>query len=444
MLKAAAGTSDVATFTLYIRNNVEDPANTAVPLPVDTDRLVNLISVGQVWASDGAGGLTVPARLLATKILEEQIRLEGRAQSVAPQEGVDESGTNTGQLGGNGWNSRVTRGQEDTMKTWMWYHRFGAAVLIPLLVLGGPLAAAPIEKYDPIRQISAQAIDANLLIALDRSGSMALDRKGNGFVRGYGADGTWFTADDTCGSFGDNPAIGGSPDVFYPGIPYGSPMVDTYGLPALRNTADGYAFAGGIVPVPIKGENATGTLRWKAAEPLACEVGSGLFALYYGGSAGDSNWKIPDTNAIPPSPSPIDFRVDPTVSFSAWTTAQLPAGVGTVDANGNPARFSVRWQGWVVVPETGNYQLRFTTADGARVWWNGALLFDAWTGWGAADVPRRTEPWDFSTNSDPDVGPVGLDLERCAKYRIEIHYFADEGLEDPDPPASRPLLAEAG
>jgi len=102
VLKAATGTSDVATFSLYIRNNVEDPGNTAVPLPVDTDRLVNLISVGQVWASDGAGGLTVPPRLLATKILEEQIRLGRPGQSVAPQEGVDESGTNTGQLGGNG------------------------------------------------------------------------------------------------------------------------------------------------------------------------------------------------------------------------------------------------------------------------------------------------------------------------------------------------------
>ncbi len=83
--------------------------------------------------------------------------------------------------------TRATRLQEDAMKTWKWYHRLGAAVLIPLLVLGGPLAAAPIEKYDPIRQIAVQAIDANLLIVLDRSGSMALDRYGNGFIRWAGA-----------------------------------------------------------------------------------------------------------------------------------------------------------------------------------------------------------------------------------------------------------------
>ena len=69
----------------------------------------------------------------------------------------------------------------------------------------------------------------------------------------------------------------------YPGIPYGSPMIDTYGMPPLRNPADGYAFPGGILPAPIPGENSTGKLRWKAAEPVECQVGSGLQAFYYGG-----------------------------------------------------------------------------------------------------------------------------------------------------------------
>jgi hypothetical protein len=98
LIRAAQGTRDVSTFTLYVRNNVEDPGNSATP-PLDTDNIVNLISVGQVWASDGAGARTVPARLLATKILEEQIRFGKPGESVAPQEGVNESGTNTGQIG---------------------------------------------------------------------------------------------------------------------------------------------------------------------------------------------------------------------------------------------------------------------------------------------------------------------------------------------------------
>jgi hypothetical protein len=102
VLTAAKGTTDVATFTLYIRNNAEDPGNNVVPVE-DRDRIVNLISVGQIWSTssvDGAG-LPIPERLLATKILEEQIRLGAPGESVAPQEGVNESGTNTGQTGGN-------------------------------------------------------------------------------------------------------------------------------------------------------------------------------------------------------------------------------------------------------------------------------------------------------------------------------------------------------
>ncbi len=100
VLRAAPGTSDVATFTLYVRNNVEDPGNAVNPI-IDSDNTVNLISVGQVWTTAGtdAAGLPIPGRLLATKILEEQIRLGAPGESVAPQEGVNEGGTNTGQIG---------------------------------------------------------------------------------------------------------------------------------------------------------------------------------------------------------------------------------------------------------------------------------------------------------------------------------------------------------
>jgi hypothetical protein len=102
MLTAAKGTTDIATYTLYVRNNAEDPGNTVSPVE-DRDRIINLISVGQVWANAGVDGSGVPVlgRLLATKVLEEQIRLGRPGESVAPQEGVNESGTNTGQVGGN-------------------------------------------------------------------------------------------------------------------------------------------------------------------------------------------------------------------------------------------------------------------------------------------------------------------------------------------------------
>ena len=220
--------------------------------------------------------------------------------------------------------TRVTQFQEDTMTTWTWYHRLGAAVLIPLLVASGPLAAAPTEKYDPIRQISVQAVPANLLITLDRSGSMALDRYGNGFIRGVGADGAYFTADDV---FGSDRGLN---------VPYGSPMIDTWGLPPLRNPSDGdgYAFAGGVLPAKIPGENSTGKLRWKAAEPMECETGSGLYGLYYGDGGGSSGfWQLPGLNTDPSTlgKAPIATRIDGTVNFvQDWTLAQLTFDVTVV------------------------------------------------------------------------------------------------------------------
>ncbi|MBK9088943.1 MAG: hypothetical protein IPL90_07835 [Holophagales bacterium] len=311
------------------------------------------------------------------------------------------------------------------MKTWKFYQRLGAAVQIPLLVLGGPLAAAPIEKYDPIQQIAVQAIDANLLIVLDRSGSMARDRHGNGFIRlGDTSTGDWFTADDFFGSYGnDNPGING-PALAYPGIPYGSPMIDTYGMPPLRNPSDGYALPGGILPAPITGENATGKLRWKAAEPVECEVGSGLQAYYYSGNVlGDNR----DPGMFG-APVPMATRIDSTVGFWPWTPApgSLPAGVGTLDGSGHGETFSVRWQGWVVAPETGRYELKFTSADGVRVWWNHALLFD-----GFPPNPPSEAPWESDTGPVDFETTSGVDLVKCASYPIEIEYYQN-GLDTLD------------
>ncbi len=100
VLPQATGTTDVATFTLYIRNNIEDPGRVRVP-PIDEDNILNLVAVGQLWTvASGSGPTAVPGRLLATKILEEQIRLTAPGESFADQEGANQSGTNTGQIGG--------------------------------------------------------------------------------------------------------------------------------------------------------------------------------------------------------------------------------------------------------------------------------------------------------------------------------------------------------
>jgi hypothetical protein len=97
-LTAAAGTSDVAFFTLYVRNNIEDPGNSTIPV-TDTDNTINLVAVGQVWTGvDGSGRPS--GRLLATKVLEEQIKITAEGKGAPDQEDTDPGGTNTGEAGG--------------------------------------------------------------------------------------------------------------------------------------------------------------------------------------------------------------------------------------------------------------------------------------------------------------------------------------------------------
>ena len=95
ILPSAPGTSDVAVFSLYIRNNIEDRGNSAAT-PTDEDDILNLIAIGQVFSSVAAVANGNP---IATKILEEQIVLATPGMELNAQEGQDQAGTGTGQLG---------------------------------------------------------------------------------------------------------------------------------------------------------------------------------------------------------------------------------------------------------------------------------------------------------------------------------------------------------
>lgn len=204
--------------------------------------------------------------------------------------------------------------KEDQMVRWNWWQRLGSAVLVPLMVCGGPALGQVTEKYDPLRQITVQVVPANLMIVLDRSGSMAQDRYGNGFVRGPGVDGEYFTADDEFGSVDrrdlSKPLVAGeNTNYFHPGVPYGSPMVDKPEVGRLDNPPNlALSMADART---VRGENSTGRLRWKAAEPAGCPgAGSGLTGVYFDGAS----WKLPgnqtngtaDVRAVQLD-APIDF-----------------------------------------------------------------------------------------------------------------------------------------
>lgn len=84
-IPAPAGVAvvDRVTYSLYLRNNVDDPEGTDV---TDTDNIVNLVSVGTVQLATG---------LSVTKIVEEQLLLSVGVGTTGGQDNQDAGGTNS-------------------------------------------------------------------------------------------------------------------------------------------------------------------------------------------------------------------------------------------------------------------------------------------------------------------------------------------------------------
>ena len=80
---AGVSVVDRVTYSLYLRNNVDDQLGTDT---VDTDSIVNLVSVGTVQLAAG---------VIVTKIVEEQLLLTSGGSSTGAQKNVNAGGTNT-------------------------------------------------------------------------------------------------------------------------------------------------------------------------------------------------------------------------------------------------------------------------------------------------------------------------------------------------------------
>ena len=80
---ASVSVVDKVSYSLYLRNNVDDAPGTDT---VDTDNIVNLVSVGTVL---------LPASIVVTKIVEEQLLLTTGGGSTGGQKDVNAGGTNT-------------------------------------------------------------------------------------------------------------------------------------------------------------------------------------------------------------------------------------------------------------------------------------------------------------------------------------------------------------
>jgi len=95
--------------------------------------------------------------------------------------------------------------------------------------------------------------------------------------------------------------------------------------------------------------------------------------------------------------SPVMSRVDAAIDFN-WGDA----GVSPQLLN----KYSVRWTGVLVPPESGDYLLGFTGEDGFRIWLDGAPLVEDWT----LHRPANTETKQ-------------LHLEKGRPYSLKIEYF---------------------
>ncbi len=122
------------------------------------------------------------------------------------------------------------------------------------------------------------------------------------------------------------------------------------------------------------------------ATAVAVGTGGGLRGLYYNNT---------DFSALRLS------RLDGPISFD-WASGAPVSGVGA-DA------FSVRWTGQVQPRYSQTYTFYTTTDDGVRLWVNGVLLIDHWTGQSATE-------WSGS-----------IALTAGQKYDIQLDYYENTG-----------------
>jgi endoglucanase len=125
-----------------------------------------------------------------------------------------------------------------------------------------------------------------------------------------------------------------------------------------------------------------------ASQPPTPDSGIGLKATYF--------------NNITLSGSPV-FTTNQEVNFD-W----LAGGPGNGVNNDN---FSVRWEGELEAPVTGNYSFNTVSDDGIRLWVNDSVVVDNFT--------------DHATTRD--FGRTSVPLQAGKKYPIKIEYYEKTG-----------------
>lgn len=149
-------------------------------------------------------------------------------------------------------------------------------------------------------------------------------------------------------------------------------------LQGIRNQLKGSGIAVHYVPTRLDNYN----LEMVPASALQTGEGQGLQAEYF------ANRELAGTPTL---------RTDPQVNLHSKDNPPdpfVPAG-----------NKSIRWQGALVVPESGSYVLGISSDDGVRLWFNDELKVDSWR--------QRGEM----------VDSFRVQLEAAKKYSLRIEYF---------------------
>ncbi|SNR52383.1 RICIN domain-containing protein [Hymenobacter mucosus] len=132
----------------------------------------------------------------------------------------------------------------------------------------------------------------------------------------------------------------------------------------------------------------SGPISAPVESPLAFVQGTGLTAVYF------SNGSL--------AGAPVLKRLDAAVDFR-W-------GMGSPAEELPADNFSVRWEGLVSAPSTGNYKFAVNSPDGVRLWVNGRKVLDTWNGRGSMKIDGAT-----------------ISLAAGEKTTIKLEYYNEDG-----------------
>jgi len=84
-------------------------------------------------------------------------------------------------------------------------------------------------------------------------------------------------------------------------------------------------------------------------------------------------------------------------------------GTGSPDSSIKPNFFSIRWTGWIKVPENGKYVLSTLSDDGVRLYLDDKLVIDNWT------------------NHGPMIDQYLCNLVAGRFYKLRLEFYEDGG-----------------